>query len=240
MAIVTHLGTTFDTNSGTHTVVATPSVGAFIIGFIYTTGSLTSTGLSDNNADGSGGTSLYDKPNSAQKNSNTDQLTVFVRQNLVASGTSTTFTFAPGVTTGGGLSVFQVQGMSIGGSGQINHSVQTNQASGTPTISVFATPIILKNPVLSVVFNGTSPGGIVAPTGMVRVSDLGYATPTTGLDLAVADEGIAQASNLTWGSSSASAFCAAFIEVKRNLPIQTSNYQQFDVGNGMSTSEKIR
>src|SRR5690242_10269025 len=114
MASVSLLGTpTFNTTSGTHSVTATPATGDLIILVVANSGYTGSSAPTDNNADGSGTYTLID---SSQKNASADTLQFFVRDALIGSPTSTTFSHAPGATSGGGVVVVKVTGMYLAGS----------------------------------------------------------------------------------------------------------------------------
>src|SRR5436190_22496678 len=98
MASVTSLGSLFDTNSGTHTVTATPAVGDLIVIVIASTGYTGTVAPTDNNSDGLG---AYTLAQSNVKVTSADKMACYVRNELVKSATSTVFTHAPGATTGG-------------------------------------------------------------------------------------------------------------------------------------------
>lgn len=211
MATITSAGNTFNTTSGTHTVVATPALNDLIIIIVANTGSVASVAPTDNNADGKG---TYTKITSALKNTSADLMEVYVRNSLIGNASSTTFTHAPGTTTGGGLQVYRISGASAAGlAGIYQKTTQANVASGTPA-PVFTNAVDTNHPVISAVFNGTSPGGISARTSPVytRDTNVGYSTPTTGFDAMHINSG-ETATTITWASSSASAFASLAVEV---------------------------
>jgi hypothetical protein len=212
MATVTLLGTaTFTTTSGTKTVTATPAVNDLIVIITAHTGNTSSASPTDNNSGGAGTYSLID---SAVKVTSADTMRVFIRDAFIQSATSTIFTHAPGASSGGGLAVFKVTGMSRTGTIADKQSAkQDNQASGTPA-PVFATNVLTANAVIGAVFNGANPA-TMTPRGTpsyTEAFDTGYNTPTTGLEAMYINSG-ETATTITWGSSSASAFCSIAIEL---------------------------
>src|SRR6185437_6612583 len=153
MAAVTSLGATFNTSSGTKTVTATPAVGDLIVIVTAHSGNTASVAPTDNN-----GTGTYVLVQSCVKATSADTMQVWVRTALIASATSTVFTHAPGTTSGGGLFVHNVSGMTrIGGNAIRQSAIQSNQAaSGTPAPVLPSVPLSA-NPIIGAVFNATSP-----------------------------------------------------------------------------------
>jgi hypothetical protein len=212
MAAVTLLGTaTFTTTSGTKTVTATPAVGDLIV-IVSAHSANTSTALpTDNNNLGK-----YTLINTCVKNTSADTLKMFVRNDLIRSASSTVFTIAPGTSTGGGLAVMKITGMSRCGitAAVLQSAIQSNQALGGTPAPVFGASPLTANPIIAAVFNATNPAGVtprsaVAYTGRV---DAGYITTTHGLRVASVDSGDTTATN-TWGGTSATAFCSLSVEL---------------------------
>lgn len=218
MAAVTLLGSaSFDTNSGTHTVTATPAVGDLIVLVIAETGSVTQASPTDDQA---GGT--YSQIQNATKATSADLCGVWIRDSLIPAATSTVFSYAPGATTGGGLAVLKVTGMSRAGSAaKRGNGAQLNQTSGTPA-PVMGTPLTT-NPIISAVFNATSPGGVTVRSSPAYTSrvNTGYGSPTTGICIMSIDSGETNGT-ITWGSSSASAFCSVAVELDSSDPLPRS------------------
>ena len=181
-ATVSILGTaTFNTTSGTKTVAATPAVGDLIVLVVAHSGNTATTAPTDNNA-GGGGT--YTLVNTAVKATSADTMKVWVRNALITSATSTTFTTAPGTTTGGGLVVLDIQGMDkVGSAAIVRSAIQSNQAAGgTPAPVLGATPSIT-NPIIGAVFNATNPATMTPRANYTEIADVGYNTPATGLEV---------------------------------------------------------
>lgn len=204
MAAVTLLGTqTFTTAAGSKTVTATPAVGDLLIIITAHTG----VGSSDLPTDNQGGTySLIAQ--STWGTNGTGRMVLFVRNSLVSSAVSTIFTHDPtpsGTSTGGGLAVLKVTGMSKSGTGAIRASTgaATFAAAATPAPILSNVPLTA-NPVIAAMWNATSPAGMTPRTGYTELVDVGYGTPTTGLEIMSRDSGETSAT-ITWGSASASA-----------------------------------
>lgn len=209
MAAVTLLGTaTFNTTSGTKTVTATPAVGDLIVIIVAHSGSTSSVAPTDNNSSGT-----YTLINSALKATSADTMRVYVRNSLITSATSTIFTHAPGTTTGGGLTVLKITGMSKTGSAAVRGSgIQSNQAAATTPAPVLSSTPLTINPIITAVFNASNPAATTIPSGYTDRANLGYNSPATGLRVASDDSGVTSAT-ITWGGTSATAFGSLAIEL---------------------------
>src|SRR5665213_3300911 len=111
-AVVTLLGDTFNTTSGTHTVTATPAVSDLIVIVVANSGNVAQIAPTDNNSDGLG---TYSLAATANKSTDADELVIWVRDHPIGSASSTVFTQAPGTSTGGGLAVHKVTGIALVG-----------------------------------------------------------------------------------------------------------------------------
>jgi hypothetical protein len=162
--------------------------------------------------DNSSGT--YTQLQNALKATSADILGIWVRNALIASAVSTIFTLAPGTTTGGGLAVLKVTGMfRTGSAASRSTGSQANQASGTPA-PVLGGNALTTNPVIAAVFNATNPAAMTprSSPAYTELVDTGWATPTTGIEIMAINSG-ETAQTITWGSSSASAFCSVVTEL---------------------------
>lgn len=208
-ATVSLLGSaTFNTTSGTKTVTATPAVGDLIVIVTAHSGNTSTAAPTDNNSSGT-----YTLVNTAVKATSADTMKMWVRNSLITSATSTVFTHAPGTSTGGGLAVLKITGMDkTGATAVVSSGKQDNQAAGgTPAPALGATPSAT-NPIITAVFNATSPANVTARTNYTRTVNLGYSTPTTGLAVADDDAGETSAT-ITWGGTSGSAFASIAAEL---------------------------
>lgn len=224
-ADVVLLGSIFDTNSGTHTVTATPLPNDLIVIVTASTGNTATTTPTDNNTHGG----VYVSTGaSGLKNTSADLLASYVRTEFIQYTVSTVFTHAPGASTGGGLMVFAVRGIAKINAAAIRQvAAQANQASGTPA-PTFGAAVLTSNPVITAVFNGTNPGGITARTSPAYTRDinLGYITPTTGIDVAHVTSG-ETGTAITWGSSSATAFSSIAIELNMSITAISNQSDNF-------------
>ena len=198
MAAVSILANNVVTAGGTTTAAGTPALGDLIVIVTCYTGITTAVAPTDNNPDGHG---TYTQITSALKNTSADFLGMWVRADGIQRAVSTTFSIAPGASSGGGLLVMKITGMTISGPAAVRQSgSQANQASGTPTLALSVGAALTGNPLISAVFNATNPSGMTAPTSWTLSNTGGYATPTTGIAVAKIDSGFT-ASSVTWGSA---------------------------------------
>lgn len=229
MAAFTSAGVTFNTTAGNKTVVATPAAGDLIIVIAPCTLSGGTTNVTDNNSDGKG---TYTKIDVDRTGFSTNGvLTMWVRNALIGSASSTTFTAAQAGSTGGGLQVCRISGMSIVGLGAIRGAggQSSGGAASTPA------PVLLRrtgttfsgtqaaltgNLCISAVANGTNPAATTprSSPAWTGSANNGYATPTTGMRTAFINSG-ETASTLTWGGTSASAFASMAIELDVSVPV---------------------
>lgn len=208
-------GITFNTNSGTKTVVLTPAAGDLPVIIVANTGQKGAPGISDNNTNGASGN--YSLIASVLKNTSADLMQIYIRNTLITNTTSTTFTMTPGTTTGGGLGVLMISSMARMGANAARASgASANQSAATPTVS-FPQAALTGNLVLGAIFNATNAAGMTAPSGWSERHDVGYATPTTGFEIATDDSGETRLT-IPWGNASASAYCAAIVELNATTP----------------------
>lgn len=216
MAAVTLLGAaTFTTPIGTKTVTATPAVNDLIVIVTAHTGNTSSATPTD---DQSG---TYTTIASALKNGSADKMMIHIRDSLISSAVSTVFTHAPGTTSGGGLAVHKVTGMSLtGSSAAVQSAVQDNQTAATTPAPVFGSAPDTVNAIIGAVFNATNPAGLTPRTNFTERCDVGYNTPSTGLETMSRDSG-ETATTQTWGGTSASAFGSLVLELDISAPAAT-------------------
>ena len=124
MAAFTSAGFLWNTTAGTSTnkaVTATPVLNDLIVviaGSSGLAGGVTS--VTDDNTDGFGTTPGYTQIDVDRTGfSTTGVLTMWIRNQLIGSATSTVFTAAQNGSSGGGLEVCRVSGMSIVGLGAV-------------------------------------------------------------------------------------------------------------------------
>src|SRR6187551_2611783 len=158
MASVTLAGTTWVTTGGNTTVVATPAVGDLIIVIAASSGLAGGTTAVSDNQTPAG---VFDQVQADFTGfSTTGVLTAWVRSKFITAASSTTWTASQGSSSGGGLCVLRISGMSITGLGAIRGAggQSTGTAGTTPA------PVLLGR-------SGTSYSGTLAAlTGNVIIS----------------------------------------------------------------------
>jgi hypothetical protein len=206
-------GVTFNTSTGTKTVVLTSAVGDVFIVFAANSGQVATPTVSDNQPGGS-----YSLVTSALKATSADLLCVFVRNNPFNVAASTTVTMTPGTTTGGGLNVIAVQGMFFGGLGAVRQSkAQANQAAGGTPAPIFDAAVLTGNMCLGAVFSALNPATLTPSASWTERRDVGYITPTEGIETQSIDSGFT-GTTVTWGSTSAAAFGDVVLELDATQP----------------------
>jgi hypothetical protein len=237
VASVASLGSSFLTASGTKTVTAVPTVGDVIVIVTAHTGYTGATAPTDNNSDGLG---TYTQVGAnAVKVTSADRMQMWIRNAAIGSGTSTVFTHAPGTTSGGGLNVLRIPGMSKVGSAAVRASaVQSNQAAATPA-PVLPQAAAGNNPLIGAIFNAGNPATMSKPASFdAELVDLGYNNPPSGLETAKDDTGNTD-TTVTWGSSSGTEFCSIVAEFDTTKVIAVGQASETD-SSGATTPRRAK
>jgi len=207
----TFAGTAWTTTAGDKTVTATPALGDLIVIVAGTSGLAGgTTACSDNN---SGGAGTYTQVDSDRTyGANTGVLTVWVRTALIASASSTVFTASQAGSTGGGLHVYRLSGMTLTGASAVrSNGGQSGQAAGGTPAPVLNQAPHARNPILIAV-QGDANAAVMNPrTGYSEGADAGYNSPTSGLGSAVLNSG-ENSATLTFGGATTPAFGSVGIE----------------------------
>lgn len=187
MATGTDAGGTWNTTAGNKTVVATPAVDDLIVVVHGMSGwaSGDNSTITDNNADGLG---TYHRIGTAtvpmsQGGGTGGALWISIRNALVGSATSTTFTCTNTGDTGGGLTVLRFSGMTRVGSQAIKQSKGENTQTENPPTLTFGATTDTNNPIVLAVLGEDNPAAVTPPTGFTEADDTGWATPTTGIEV---------------------------------------------------------
>lgn len=214
MAAYVQTNITFDTNAGNKSASITPAVGGLLVVAFAEAGQAVTGSISDDR----GGT--YTTIISALRTASAAYLAVAIRNQLCASAVAHNVTMtAGGTNTGGGLAVFEFSGMQRVGVAAARQSAKHENiaALGTPAPALGVAALTV-NALLAVCVNLTSPAGMTPPSGFTERQDVGFSTPTTGLEAATADNGIT-ASTITWGSTTGTQAGAIVVELDTS-PIQ--------------------
>jgi hypothetical protein len=228
VAAVTAAGTTWNTTAGDKTVTATPALGDAIVVIAATSGLAGGTiSVSDNQAVAATYTQVdVDRTGF----STTGILTVWVRNRLITAASSTTFTATQTGSSGGGLTVLRISGISIVGVGSIRGSGgQSSGGAGTTPAPVLLGRLgtsfsgtqaaLTGNVVISAVCNAATAASMTVRSSPAYVEDFdnGYSTPSTGMCVSHINSG-ETASTITWGSTSATQFASVAVELDASVP----------------------
>lgn len=201
-----------NTTAGNHTNTVTPELNSLVVVVVHTSGIAGgTTAVSDNNSDGLGTYTEVITPQTS--GANTDRLSVWVRNALIGSATSTIFTATQASSNGGGMRVIRVTGMTKTGSAAVRSSgVQGSQGTGTTPAPVLSLTPDSGNPIITAVRNSTNPAAIAQRTGYTEAVDSGYNTPVSGIEVAYLASG-ETSDTLTHAGTSPSAFASFGIEL---------------------------
>lgn len=217
MATVAILQSLFNTTAGNKTTTAaTTTTSDLIVVVAAASGTSLANAATTAVSDNASGT--YTKvADSGSIATSSPRITIWIRDSLVASGASTTFTATQANSSGGGLIVYRVSGMTRTGlyAARAAGSAFSDSTTQTPAVTLW-TPALTGNAMIGGVVNSTSPAGLTPPTSWTEdtspAADLGYSTPTTGLEACYRSSGHTSATT-TWGGTSASAYRACVVEL---------------------------
>lgn len=245
MAAVTSAGSAWTTTAGNKTVTATPALGDAIVIITGTSGLAGGTiSVSDNQA--IAGTYTQVGPDFSGFGT-TGFLSIYVRDRLITAASSTIFTASQVGSSGGGLVVLRISGISIVGLGSIRGAGgQSTGTAGTTPAPVLLGRVgttfsgtqaaLTGNVIISAVANGATAASMTVRSSPAYVEDFdnGYSTPSTGLCVSHINSGDT-ASTITWGSTSATQFASMALELDASVP-------QFDwvTGQGIDTDYGVK
>jgi hypothetical protein len=219
MAVLTKLWDAYDGDSGDKIATATPAVSDLIVVVESTTGVGTtpaSTLVSDNNPDGLGDYTRAAGPSITF--STAGRINIWIRNALIGAAVSTDFLLSVASSSGGGLVVFKIVGMTrSGGTAIYSSGIPSNGPAGvTPSVAMSVTPDPTF-PVLAAVANGDNPTNIAWQTSPVVYAnrmDAGYGPPGTvaGLQIMTVSSGETN-TPIVWGSNSASEWAAVVVQL---------------------------
>ena len=193
MATGTDAGGNWTTDATARTVVAVPAANDLIVVVHGMSGwaSGDDSTITDDNSDGLG---TYTKFGTATAPLSTGggtacALWFSVRNALIGSGTSTTFTATPSGATGNGLTVLRFSGMSRVGAAAVKQSIGESTATENPPTITLGATTLTGNPVILAVMGEDNPPALTSPSGFSEADDTGWATPTTGVQVCWDDAG---------------------------------------------------
>jgi hypothetical protein len=201
---------------GDKTVTATPTIGDLIVVVTVSTG-VTTSAVTDN----SSGTYV-------QAGAGTTQTAVWVRNGLITAATSTIFTATQTSSTGGGLEVFSLSGMSRVGSAAVENTGNATSitAGTTPTITMSGTADTT-NPLVGVLKNLDTPtSNMTPPASWTESVDTGYLVPQVGVETVFINSGFAS-NTVTWGSVTATTAFVSLAELDSGV-LGFRNKAKFD------------
>lgn len=204
------LGTTFNTTTGSHTVTATPAVGDLIVIVCGNSGITSNPTVSDNQS------GTYTQINGALFNASASKFFVYIRDSLVSSAVSTIYTVTGASSTGGGLTVLALGAMvNVGSAASVQTQKQENQAAAGTPAPVLGTAANTANTIIGAVYSTKNPATLTPRTGYSEHADVGYNTPTTGMEVMSLNNG-ETAATIAWGGASGSAFASIVVEISSN------------------------
>jgi hypothetical protein len=219
---ITGLGQAFDNVSGDKTATATPAAGDLIVVVEATTGIGTTpatTSVSDNNPDGHGTYTQAVGPGVGF--STAGQINIWIRNALVNTSASTDFLLSVGSSSGGGLFLFSVTGMSrTGGTAIYSSGISNNGAPhGTPSVAMSVTPAY-EFPVIAVAANVNVPCDLDPRTSPVAYTlwvndgyyDINTNAALLGVEVMFADAG-ETTTPIAWESVSVSGWGAVAVQL---------------------------
>ena len=202
------------TGTSDRTVSLATAVGDLIVVICQASANTNATPTCSDNGSPSLG---YTRVGVANNGPNVNTLSIFVANAKETSAQTRVITVATGSNTSGTVIAYAIAGMSQVGSAAIKQSnFQTNQAAGGTPAPAFSAAAKNGNLVIGTVANQTNPATMTPPTGTTPTwtedQDVGQASPAEGVETIHANFGFT-GTTLTWGSTSASVFCAAIVEL---------------------------
>jgi hypothetical protein len=212
MATVTHaVSTVSSSNSSSYTSSAfTPVDGDLLVVFVVASDTTTDAATLSSSV----GEQTFSRIVTTNKNTNADRLYAFV-SNFKATAISQTVTFdcTGDQATGAIIGIARISGIPLIGLGAIKqYAVQTNQGGATTPNTVFSNNVLSGNPTLGFIGNGTNTATMTPPTNWSELSDVGYNSPSTGLEYVYRNSGF-NGTNIIWGNNSSSPFGSIILEI---------------------------
>lgn len=220
MAVTTTFAIATSSTSNTTSYASgafTPAAGDLLLVFAMAGATTAAASMTDSQSLG------FTKVGSAVASTSTDTMYCFVSNKFAAASSMTvTFDCTGDAADGCVIIVFRLAGMTRSGEGAVRQTAkQDNQAaSGTPA-PAFAVAALTGNPTYGGIMNSSNPAAMTPPTSWTEnaSADTGYNTPTTGAEAVYRDSGFT-GTTITWGGTSATAFCSLIIEMRADAKTQ--------------------
>lgn len=163
----------------------------------------------------------------------------------LASAMTVTFSCVGGTTASGAIvNPNRVAGMiKYGGFAIRQWKPSSNNVAASTTAITFGAATLAGNPIVGAIGNSTNAATLTPPTGYTELADVGYATPTTGLESVALAAGSAGVTTVPWGSNSASAWGGIIVELDASTTGWTIIQQklvQKTVGTGTTSTVAMR
>jgi len=200
MAAVTHAVATADTGVTPNTSGAfTPAEGDLLIVWACGGGTLESAATLTSSISGNTFTQF-----ATEVYSTNERIFGFVADQLIAAGEdisqTVTFSIPADECTGSNIVVERVAGMTKTGLTAVRQfAVNNSSINAAPNIT-FPAVCLTGNPTLGAVRENTNPATVTEPTGWTESADIGYDTPTNGMETVYRDSGFT-GDTITWGST---------------------------------------
>lgn len=220
MATVTNGAQTFTTTPAT-SVAATPALNDLIVCYVFSAAVAGgATAVSDNNSGGAGTYVQVDVDRTAGTNI---VQCAWVRTALIGSATSTTFSYTAAGSTGGGIWVVRISGMTKTGATAVRSSGgQSLGTTGTTPAPVLSLTPLTTNPIIIGLHNNTNgTANQTVRAGYTEAFDLGHSAPVAGAAGQFLSSGETSAT-LTFGGTTPSAFSTLALELDASAASATS------------------
>mgnify|MGYP001167294179 CR=1 FL=1 len=238
MAAVTHRVSTASTSNVTSYASGafTPAVGDLLLVWVSAAATVAAGTLT-----GTGAGLTFTKVTSRVHAGSLSTAYLFIANALVTAASSQTVTFdcTGDAATGCVIQVASVSAMiRTGTNAVLQSSGQDNQAAATTPAPVFGASCLTANPTLGLVYNETNPATMTPPTSWTERDDTGHATPAKGAEYVSRDSGFT-GTTITWGGTSASAFCSIGVELDTTAPVGVSVGTDTSVGRALSIGVSV-
>jgi hypothetical protein len=213
VATVTHRHSGSSTsNALSYTTTAfSPAAGEVLVALVTVSGT-TDNAPTMSDSEGGG----WDLVQVGQRSSGADRNYAFVRDAAIVGSPSmtVTVTLPADAATGSNIGIAGVSGLAAAGAAAVvQTAVSSNEGAATTPFVTFGAACDAANPVLLLFGNTNNPAGVAPPSGFTEHVDIGYDTPSKGLEYASVNSGFT-GPTATWASNSATVWGAIGVELE--------------------------